>query len=55
MDKKCENCQYWFESNRECRVSHPEYHEVVGMKSCVWPVTDRIDWCGKFQAKKNEN
>ncbi|MCU0796332.1 MAG: hypothetical protein MUF31_10395 [Akkermansiaceae bacterium] len=56
--KACENCVHWnadAEEDGECRRHAPqlitfEVDDEVHVES-RFPITDKTDWCGDFEAK----
>ncbi len=54
MDRKCENCQFWYQPAEkdkawgkhrgQCRVNAPAVNTG-------WPPSDADEWCGQFVTK----
>ena len=59
----CNNCQFWDQMSSDggiygfCRVESPRFLEAAAQPlgndelKGWWPVTLRLDWCGKGEAK----
>lgn len=52
---RCENCRHRFDdgfiSVLECRRRAPIYANFGQAQKRVFPMVDRKDWCGEFEAK----
>lgn len=61
MRLRCEHCRWWDnsaslarnENTGLCRINPPKVHKMTG--AAVWPFSEDIDWCGKFDAARHPN
>jgi hypothetical protein len=61
----CNNCFYWTSADLGdglCRKNPPNpvniFDSLNGLdheRTCEWPATDMLDWCGEHKPKKASN
>ncbi len=50
MDKRCQDCKFYYREMRDCRLNGPRTRYGV----TYWPrVNAKIDWCAKLEKLKD--